>query len=309
MTIASVEHAAALVLFLLVGAAVSAVVHRSVRRAAEAVAAQQESAALVELSETLLGSTEQLSVLLSRADEMFDADGAAILSHPTAQEPVRTVVAATPSWTTHPHAEIAACVRVDDEHDLALVGSTVRADRHRLLAAYATHAGAILARRALQQEANAAEGLSRDNRARTALLSAVSHDLRTPLAGIKAAIGSLRSSEVRFSPQDEAELMAAIEESADRLEVLIGNLLDMSRLQVGALVSSSRSTDLGEAIPDTVRFVAGGRQRIVWSLGDDARYVMADPGLLDRVLANLLENALRYQPEAEPVRVVTDRRG
>ena len=78
-----------------------------------------------------------------------------------------------------------------------------------------------------------AREFARDNAARTALLSAVSHDLRTPLAGIKAAIGSLRSREVIWSAEDEDELKEAIEESADRLEALVGNLLDMSRLQVG----------------------------------------------------------------------------
>ena len=178
------------------------------------------------------------------------------------------------------------------------------ADRQRLLAAFAAHAGAILQRRALQRAAGEAAVLARDNSARTALLSAVSHDLRTPLAGIKAAIGSLRSSEVTFSPEDEAELEAAIEDSADRLDALIGNLLDMSRLQAGALVASPRPVDLGEVVPAAVAAVSEP-DRVDWTLDPAARLVVADPGLLDRVLGNVVENALRHQPAPGRVRVST----
>ncbi len=192
----------------------------------------------------------------------------------------------------------------DDEHDLVLVGAQVPADKQRLLAAFAAHAGAILQRRALQQAAGEAVVLARDSSARTALLSAVSHDLRTPLAGIKAAIGSLRSSEVTFSAEDEAELEAAIEDSADRLDALIGNLLDMSRLQAGALVAAPRPVDLGEVVPAAVAAVTEP-DRVDWSLDPAARVVIADPGLLDRVLGNGVENALRHQPPPGRVRVST----
>jgi two-component system sensor histidine kinase KdpD len=192
----------------------------------------------------------------------------------------------------------------DDEHELVLLGTSVPAERQRLLAAFAAHAGAILQRRALQRAAGEATALARDNSARTALLSAVSHDLRTPLAGIKAAIGGLRSSEVTFSPEDEAELQAVIEDSADRLEALIGNLLDMSRLQAGALVANPRPVDLGEVVPAAVASVTEP-DRVDWTLDPNARIVEADPGLLDRVLGNVLENALRHQPRPDPVRVST----
>ncbi len=107
-----------------------------------------------------------------------------------------------------------------------------------------------------------------------------------------------------FSPEDEAELEAAIEESADRLDALIGNLLDMSRLQTGALVAHPRPVDLGEVVPGVVRAVAEP-DRVDWELDPQARVVVADPGLLDRVLGNLVENALRHQPPPGRVRVAT----
>ncbi|MFQ6171370.1 ATP-binding protein [Oryzobacter sp. R7] len=305
LTIAEPENAVALVVFGLVAAAVAWVVDRSARRADRAVRAQAEASALADLSHTLLGSTDQMSLLLRQALDMFGAEAAAVVRRPSGDEPARVVAVTDPTLGPDdlrrpglPREE------ADGEHDLVLVGATVPAGRQRLLAAFAAHAGAILQRRTLQTSAAEAAALARDSSARTALLSAVSHDLRTPLAGIKAAIGSLRSDEVTFSPEDEAELEAAIEDSADRLDALIGNLLDMSRLQAGALVAHPRPVDLGEVVPGVVRAVAEP-ERVEWCLDDDARVVEADPGLLDRVLGNVVENGLRHQPRPGRVRVAT----
>ncbi|MGL5816107.1 MAG: ATP-binding protein [Phycicoccus sp.] len=299
------ENVVALAVFVAVAAVVAFVVHGSARRADRAVQAQTEAAALAELTHTLLGSTDQMALLLSRAVDMFGARGAAVVRRASSGHPAEVVA------STEPPLEVDDLVdaslpheAADDEHDLVLVGATLPADRRRLLAAFAAHAGAILQRRALQRSAGEAAVLARDSSARTALLSAVSHDLRTPLAGIKAAVGSLRSTEVEFSPEDEAELEAAIEESADRLDALIGNLLDMSRLQAGALVASPRTVDLGEVVPSVVRSLAEP-DRVEWHLDPVARVVLADPGLLDRVLGNLVENALRHQPAPGRVRVTT----
>jgi two-component system sensor histidine kinase KdpD len=303
LTIYAPQNVVALILFVVVAAAVSFVVHRSSRRAAAALTAQHESAALAELTHTLLGSIEQLNLLCRRAVDMFGVSAAAVIRRAHDGEgPV--VVTSSDAFDIQAPGQTAE--PVDDDHDLVLTGGPVPADRRRLLAAYAAHAGAILARRALQDQAREAGELSRDNRARTALLSAVSHDLRTPLAGIKAAIGSLRSDEVDFGPEDRAELEDAIEHSADRLEALIGNLLDMSRLQVGALVAHPHPVDLGEIVPAVVSG-SGVAERVSWSLGDGARYAHADPGLLDRVLGNLLENAARHQNGPDPVRITTSR--
>lgn len=304
LTIASPENAVALLLFVVVAAAVSLVVHRSSRRAAAAETAGQESSALAELTHTLLGSTDQLALLLQRAVDMFGVTGAAVVRRPTADEREPTVIAASEDFDDRDG--LRTTESIDDEHDLVVTGALVPAQLKRLLAAYAAHAGAILARRTLQHQARSADELTRDNRARVALLSAVSHDLRTPLAGIKAAIGSLRSDEVEFSAADRAELEEAIEDSTDRLEALIDNLLDMSRLQVGALVAHPRPVDLGEVLPAAIAACADPC-RVEWVLGEDARVAVADPGLLDRVVGNLVENAIRHQPTRAPIRVATSR--
>lgn len=301
LTIANFENTIALVVFVLVGVLVALIVHLNARRTEQAQAAQRESAALAELSHSLLGSTDQLPLLLHSAVDMFGVRAAAIIRRPPIGPPeVVEVVGDLDPLAVADHED------ADSSHELVLQPPGLPAEQRRLFAAFAAHAGAILQRQELQRSAQAAAGLAKDNAARTALLSAVSHDLRTPLAGIKAAIGSLRSTEVTWSAEDEEELKEAIEESADRLETLVGNLLDMSRLQAGALVAHVRPTDLGEVIPVTLAALPDP-SRARWEIDPEARTVEADAGLLDRVLGNIAENALRYQPASEPILVRASR--
>ncbi|HEX7398026.1 MAG TPA: ATP-binding protein, partial [Propionibacteriaceae bacterium] len=301
LTVADPKNTLALVVFVLVGLTVALVVHRNAQRTEEAQAAQRESAALAELSHTLLSSTDQLPVLLRRAVDMFGVQAAALLHHPAEGSPEVIAEEGVLDRSAPVDHET-----VDEAYELVLQPPGLRADQRRLLAAYAAHAGAILQRRELRRSAVSAVQLTRDNQARTALLSAVSHDLRTPLAAIKAAIGSLRSKEVVWSTEDREELEQAIDDSADRLDALIGNLLDMSRLQTGNLVAHPCPVDLGEAIPATLATVSDA-SRTQWTIDPDARQAVADAGLLDRVLANIVENALRYQPSEAPVAVTASR--
>jgi len=151
----------------------------------------------------------------------------------------------------------------------------------------------------LATEAARAQGLAEGNRIRTTLLAAVGHDLRTPLASVKASVSTLRQTDVTWSPQDQAELLATIEEGADRLNALIGNLLDMSRIQAGAVQLFVRPTSLEEVAPLVVHSVDGGALLRV-EMSEDLPLFGADPGLLERALANLVVNALRYSPPGQP---------
>src|SRR5439155_1940755 len=168
-----------------------------------------------------------------------------------------------------------------------------------LLVGFAAQAAAALDRERLRTQAAQAEALAEGNRMRTALLAAVSHDLRTPLASIKASVSSLRQTDVEWSEADEADLLATIEQNADRLDALIGNLLDMSRLHTGSLQPFLRPTAIDEVAPVAV----GGLDdslRLEMAVPDGFPLVLADPGLLERVLANLFSNALRYSPAGRP---------
>jgi two-component system sensor histidine kinase KdpD len=190
---------------------------------------------------------------------------------------------------------------LDDLTELVLCGSVIEADERRLVSAFATHASAILSREKLALEARAATGLAKDNRTRTALLAAVSHDLRTPLAGIKAAVSSLRQNDITWSAADEADLLESIEESADRLNAMVGNLLDMSRLQTGSVTARIQDLHLLDVIAASAAALGDQGNRIRTRVPDDLPLFRADAGLLDRVLANILENALKHSPGRQEI--------
>lgn len=187
---------------------------------------------------------------------------------------------------------------------LALNGRVLPAQDRRVLVAFAAQTAALLERRRLAEQAARARRLAEGNRIRTALLAAVSHDLRTPLAGIKAAVTSLRSDEVDWSAEDEAELLAGIETGADRLNHLIGNLLDMSRLRTGAVNALLREVALEEVVPAALAEVPAGTVRL--ELPEALPLVRVDAGLLERAVANVVENAVKYSPPGRPVVIRAD---
>jgi two-component system sensor histidine kinase KdpD len=169
----------------------------------------------------------------------------------------------------------------------------------RLLDGFAAQAGAALDRDRLRTQAAQAEALAEGNRMRTALLAAVSHDLRTPLASIKASVSTLRQTDVEWTAADEAALLATIEDGADRLDALIGNLLDMSRLATGSLQPFLRPTSVEEVAPAALLGLAPASSVRI-AVPDDLPLVRTDPVLLERVLANLFSNALAHSPPGRP---------
>jgi two-component system sensor histidine kinase KdpD len=183
---------------------------------------------------------------------------------------------------------------------LALRGRPLRVEDQRVIGAFAAQAAVILDRHRLSEAAAAAVPLAEGDRMRTALLAAVGHDLRTPLASAKAAVTSLRSDDIEWSAQDTAELLLTADESLDRLARLVDNLLDLSRLQAGALSVISRWVALDEVVPLALDDLGPAGRSVVVDVPDDLPEVQADPGLLERVLSNLTANALRYSPPGAP---------
>jgi two-component system, OmpR family, sensor histidine kinase KdpD len=300
-TISDPQNLVALMVFLVVAIAVSSVVHLSERRAVAARAAQREAAALAASAEELLGEREQLAALLRQAVEFFGIDAAGLVSRRSVRDPW-VLVAATNGFEVEAIRTASVRASVDDRHTLVLLGRVLTGQDRRLVSAFAARAGALLHRDELVAQAQHADALAKDNRARTALLAAVSHDLRTPLASIKAAVSSLRQGEVAFSLEDQASLLETIEASTDRLTALVTNLLDMSRLQSGAVTPRVSQVDVEDAAGLAASHLPGG-DRVQLRLAPDLPQVEADQGLLDRVLANVLENALRHSPGRLPVTV------
>ena len=290
-TIAQPRELLALLLFVTVAVAVSSVVHLAARRALQAARAREEAASLLELAQTVLGGADSPAAVLEHLTRTHG--GQAELQERVAGRWVRAASSGV-------DGVLAAAARIDIRSDLTLmVTGQDPSATPALLAGYAAQAAAALDRERLRIQAAQAEALAEGNRMRTALLAAVSHDLRTPLASIKASVSSLRQTDVEWSEADEADLLATIEQNADRLDALIGNLLDMSRLHTGSLQPFLRPTAIDEVAP----VAAGGLDdslRLEMAVPDGFPLVLADPGLLERVLANLFSNALRYSPAGRP---------
>lgn len=294
LTVASPENAFALVVFVIVAIAVSSVVDLAARRTAQAEKASAEADALTVLSHSLLHAGDTRT-LLSNACELFGMQGAAVIdASGEVLVGVGTRIADLAS------ADVTATI--DDESTLALVGRSLAAADQRLLKAYAAHASVLGERRRAAKESNERRVLEETDRTRTALLAAVSHDLRSPLAAVKAAVSSLRNDQIAWSPEDEAALLATVEEGADRLDDLVANLLDMSRLQTGAVKAHVDEVELGGVVGSALSTLAG-HERVDVTIADEAALVAADAGLLERVIANLVGNALSHAPGDAPIRV------
>jgi two-component system, OmpR family, sensor histidine kinase KdpD len=300
LAISDPQNAAVLIVFVLVATGVSSVVHLSARRTAEAVAAERETRVLARLAHSLLGATDQLPMLLDQARTTFGMQSAAIVRRESVRKPWEVLASAGP-FTVDLVRDASVRAPVDDLTELVLCGSVIEADEGRLVSAFATHASAILSRDELVRQARAATRLAKDSRTRTALLAAVSHDLRTPLASIKAAVSSLRQKDITWSAADEADLLETIEESADRLNAMVGNLLDMSRLQTGSITPHLQDLHLLDVLKTSVSTLGDQGRRIRTWFPDDLPLFRGDAGLLDRVLANVLENALRHSPGRQEV--------
>jgi two-component system sensor histidine kinase KdpD len=182
-----------------------------------------------------------------------------------------------------------------------------RLDRReaRLLATAAGQLGLAVARERMRQQATEAEVLRRSNELKNALLDAVSHDLRTPLSSIIGAAGTLRLADVDWSEAERRDFAGAIEQEAQRLNRIVGNLLDLSRIQGGALAPALDWHDPGLLLRGAVERLrpALAAHRLVLDIPPDLPAVLLDPIEIDQVIANLVENAAKYSPAGATIRV------
>jgi two-component system sensor histidine kinase KdpD len=282
------------------------VVDLAARRTQQAARLGAEAEVLSYLAGSVLRGESTVRALLERVRETFGMDSVVLLERVDEHE----------GWTCVASVGLRPCMRpedadgevpVNDRLSLALTGRVLPASDRRVLSAFAAQAAVALDRERLADEANRARTLAEGNRIRTALLAAVSHDLRTPLAGIKAAVTSLRSVDVAWSPEDEAELLEGIEEGADRLDHLVDNLLDMSRLQTGTVTPLIREVDLDEVVPMALGGVP--EHSVTLDVPESLPIVAVDPGLLERAVANVVENAVKYSPEGAKVLVAASALG
>ena len=291
LTIAEPRNLLALLLFVTVAVTVSSVVHLAARRQVQAARSAGEAASLLELAQTVLGGADTPTAVLDHLTGSWG--GRAELAEQVRDHWVSVAVSGTaPDDAASTHVPVSDSVAL-------IVSGQPRPLPARLLHGFAAQAGAALDRDRLRTQAAQAEALAEGNRMRTALLAAVSHDLRTPLASIKASVSTLRQTDVVWTAADEEALLATIEDGADRLDALIGNLLDMSRLATGSLQPFLRPTSVEEVAPAALLGLAPASS-VRMAVPDDLPLVRTDPVLLERVLANLFANALAHSPEGRP---------
>ena len=298
LTVADPENAFAILVFLVIAVAVATVVDRAARRSEQAVRVRTEANALAVLSHNLLQTGGAPDDLLRQACTTFDMAGAAVITGTGPEAVVEASSGDAP--TTVADADVVQTI--EPGVTLVLRGRSLQADQQRLVTAYAAHLAVLRERQRATAAARTAADLAAGDRTRTALLAAVSHDLRTPLAAAKAAVSSLRDTDVSWSADDERELLATAEESVDRLDALVGNLLDLSRLQSGTVTPLIAEADLGAAVSWALRpLPAASSVRV--DLPADLPPVRVDPGLLDRVLANVIENAVTHTPSGTEIQL------
>jgi len=294
LTIGNINNVISIVVMLVMAIAVAILVDSASKRRREALHASREAELLTMFSGAILRGAD-VGTLLERVRETYDQRAVSLVRvEPGRRDEASEEAAVGTDPASSAKEADTVCASADGGYELWLVGDRLGAGDRRVLAAVATQAEGLVQQKRLAEEAANGRAIAETDRLRRALLSAVSHDLRTPLAAVKASVSSLRSEQVEFSPEDTAELLATIEESTDQLGDLVGNLLDSSRLAAGVVRPDMRVVYLTEVLGRAMMTIRrqGARERVTFEL--DTVVALADPGLLERVFANLVDNALHH---------------
>ena len=300
-TISDPQNVVALCVFLAVAVAFSSFVALAARRASAGDRARAEADLLL----TLSGHTP-VDALLDRLQRALQFEGVALLVNEAGSW--RAVAASGERPPLQPENALQT-FELASGRLLAISGRFVEPSEQRILEAFVSELEASIAHEELEVEAQTVGAMAAGNELRAAILSAVSHDLRTPLSAIKASVTSLLQRDVKWTSEARREFLRTIDEERDRLNALVGNLLDMSRLQAGALTVSAEPIGLDEVVPAALHSLGERASRVRTEVPETLPRVLADAGLLERALANLIDNALRHCPEGTEVRVVADPTG
>ena len=327
LTISEPLHFLALVLYVVNAALVSWVVDQAARRSRAAARALAETELLATVSGSVLRGQDAVQALVERTREALGLTRVRVLQDglelagAAAPEPIVAGSGSTGSGSgSRPGAgpgssrssarrtgegDAVATLPAGEGATLELTGGGLQAADRRLLVVVAAQVEAALEHSALSREAGQVAPLAEVDRMRSALLAAVGHDLRRPLAAATASISGLRQADVDWSDADRDELLSTAYESLESLATLVTNLLDVSRVQAGALAVSTDDVDVDEVVLGALDELGLGPADVELALRASVPPVRADRVLLQRVLVNLLDNALRFSPEGQRVRIST----
>ncbi|PUA82968.1 ATP-binding protein [Nocardioides currus] len=299
-TISEPTNVVALAVFLAVATGVASVVDIAARRASEAGRARAEATTLSGLAQSVLTGSDTAQAVVDRLREAFGLTAVALLRRTPSGWDLVSAAGDVPDDADSPDGPDATTVAVDATHVLRLHGRTLHSSDMRVVEAFALQAGLVLEYRRLRDREARAAVLERAEETSTALLRAVSHDLRTPLATMRTSVDGLVAGEA-LSEDDRTSLLTSIRSATDQLVHLIDNLLDLSRISSGLVEPRLTDVSLEEVLP--VAVAGHPSDRLVLDLDEATPFVRTDPGLLERVVANLADNAVRHSPPDRPVRV------
>jgi two-component system, OmpR family, sensor histidine kinase KdpD len=300
-TIEQGENLLALFVFLGVAGIVSWLVSVANRKSADATRARAEAETLAAAAGTTASAEDPLPVLVAQLRSAFGADAVAILREDEGGTVTVEAAAGEPVPTSGAEASFATAL--GDRGSIAFAGFIPSDDDLDVIRSFAAQVQIALERRQLRADAETVGELAEANELRTALLAAVSHDLRTPLASIKASVTSLLQQDVDWTPEASHEFLETIDEESDRLNALVGNLLDMSRLQTGALNLVVREVGLDEVVPRALAGLPERAAAVALDIPESLPRVRVDAGLLERAVANVVDNARAWSPADGVVRI------
>lgn len=289
------HHLLSLVLYVLIASLVSFVVDRAARYTRAARRSAAESELIQTIAGNVLRGDNAIQALIDRTREAFQLPGVRLMRG-------EDVLARSGEPLPDNHH---ASIRITDDTTLELHGPDLAASEQRLLAVVTAQLAAALEHEHLTQTAKQIEPIAASDRVRGALLSALSHDLRRPLAAASAAVGGLKAAGPDLAAAQKRELLDTAEESLGALATLVTDLLDVSRLQAGVLTIAEIPTDPAETIAPALDELHLGPTDVTLALNHGDAVAHADPVLLQRVLVNLLTNAHRYSPAGTPIHVST----
>jgi two-component system sensor histidine kinase KdpD len=300
-TIGDAENVVAIVVFVAVAATVSVLVDRVVTRSREALRARAEAQVLANATAVLVGEQNPLPDLLDQLRATFGLEGVAVLSNRDDGWVVDAASGEQPP--SQPYEGEQWDLTGDGSSVLVLRGRELPAEDQQVLRTFCSQLGLALQQRRLQAAAAEAAHLADTDALRTALLQSVSHDLRTPLATIKASATSLLQPDVAWNAEQHREFLRGIDAEADRLNRVVGNLLDMSRLQAGTIQAAKRPVFLEDVVAGALGSLSPAPSAIDVAVPETLPPVEVDPALLERALANVVANAVAWSPPNGPVRV------
>lgn len=289
-----------LTIFLVVAGVISIQVDLVARRSQEARTIRSHAASLARTSSALVNLSEPIPTLIDEISRSFLIDGVSLISTTRDGWEMKVVRGLDPPASP---ADATLAVPIGSGQVLALKSSLLAISDQEALKVFIDQISVAVTHRELREQADQAVSLAKANEMRTALLAAVSHDLRTPLASIKTAVSSLLATDMEWNPEIAKALLETVDSEADRLDKLVANLLDMSRVQTGAVAVHKKLVGLDEVVAAALISLPTGVQPVMVEVPETLPHVDADPPLLERAIANLISNARAASPEGSPVRL------